>query len=118
MRLVLALALSLAACNPSFCNGVSCDCPDRTSCTFDACNSTTQSCSLNCQAGSTCAGSCGAECRVQCSGERCTHAVGPNSRVVCSSGACDITCHGACTVAGSANITCAGGSARGLTGCD
>jgi hypothetical protein len=120
MRLVLLLwgALALAACSPPVCNGTNCDCPANTTCEFQACSAATTSCNLQCEQGATCTGNCGPDCNVQCSGERCTAQVGAGSHVQCTSGMCFITCTGACTVQGSANLTCTNGTTMGPTGCE
>jgi hypothetical protein len=40
--------------------------------------------------------------------------------VVCSSGTCNITCNGACSVTsmGTLKLTCAGGTTQGAAGCE
>lgn len=118
MLLVLAVALfTLAGCGVPPCSGTACNCASGMSCTFDTCGATTSGCRFNCEANSTCAGTCGPGCNVTCSGTSCTHTVGTGSNVVCSAGVCNITCEGACSVVGTVNLTCNGGTTSGPGGC-
>ena len=122
MRLFAALAAVLfmlvsTGCVSTICAGTSCDCPENTTCAFDACSASTDGCRLNCAAGAECTGTCGPDCNVTCSGKSCTHTVGAGSRVVCSAGTCNITCNGACTTTGVTALTCGGGTSGGPAGC-
>ena len=108
--LFFALTILAAGCGSAVCAGTKCTCPDGENWEFDACDSTTQSCNLNCGTDATCTGSCGASCQVVCSGKSCTHTVGVGSSVNCGGGTCNITCTGQCTVAGTANLTCQSGT--------
>ena len=119
MVAAVTLGLFMAGCGPSICTGTNCVCPEGQSCAFDVCNSGTPGCNYSCGTKATCTGSCGTGCSVTCSGTSCTHSVGINSNIVCSTGTCNITCEGACTVAssGTLNLTCQGGTTQGAAGC-
>lgn len=117
LSLIVLVALATTGCGSSVCAGTSCICPTGTSCSFDACDSSTSSCQFSCDSEATCTGTCGASCSVSCSGKSCTHTVGANSSVVCGGGTCNITCTGSCLVSGSANLTCQGGT-KSASGCD
>lgn len=112
-----AAMLVLAGCGPTVCSGTSCACPAGETCAFDACGASTAGCRLDCGPNATCSGSCGANCQVTCGGKQCTHTVGAGSSVSCTTGTCNITCEGACTVAGDANLTCKGGTTQSIAGC-
>ncbi len=115
--LALVLGLGLTACEPEYCSGTSCVCPANTTCSFHACDPKTQSCQLRCEAGSTCDGTCGPGCNVQCEGKSCTVEAGEGSDILCSAGTCNVTCTGTCRVAGSgATVTCKNG-AQSAAGC-
>jgi hypothetical protein len=111
LMLVAAVMVgALSSCGPTVCAGTSCICPQGQSCSFDACSASTPGCNFQCGVNSTCSGSCGSGCSVQCDGKTCSHTVGAGSSVACSSGTCTITCEGSCNVAGSGtvNLTCKG----------
>ncbi len=114
---VAVVSLGLWACGPTVCSGTNCACPPGQSCAFDACTATTSGCNLDCAADATCSGTCGPSCRVNCMGKQCTHTVGAGSNITCVSGTCNITCEGACSVAGSATLTCKGGTTQTAAGC-
>ena len=106
-----AFSLLMVGCSPSVCSGTSCACPNGETCAFDTCSANTAGCNFNCSAGSTCTGTCGANCNVACYGTKCTHTVGANANVSCISGSCDVTCTGACSATGAGlKLTCKSGN--------
>jgi hypothetical protein len=58
----LGLALQGCSSEEEYCSGKSCSCPADTTCTFKTCDSSTAGCNFACAAGSSCSGSCGANC--------------------------------------------------------
>lgn len=113
----LLVGMFAASCGPSVCSGSSCACAGDESCSFNTCGASTAGCNFSCESNATCTGECGANCNVNCHGKSCTHTVGAGSNVACLGGTCDITCNGACTVAGSPKLTCKGGTTQSIGGC-
>ncbi|MFO0693920.1 MAG: hypothetical protein U0230_10225 [Polyangiales bacterium] len=106
--------LFVAACGsesttpPPVCTGASCSCNSGGSCAFtpNTCGGDAGSCTLNCNAQTTCSGECGASCSFSCaSGSTCDVTVGPSASVDCTGNS---TCHIACT--GSCSMSCSTGS--------
>ncbi|MFT3835672.1 MAG: hypothetical protein QM723_01575 [Myxococcaceae bacterium] len=121
LLLVSFAVIFLAGCGVGspICAGTSCDCTIG-NCSFDGCNSSTTSCRYDCGPNTTCTGTCGPDCRINCQGTSCSHSAGPGSHVECVHGDCNITCNGTCTAEGSQgmlHLTCVG-STMGPTGCE
>jgi hypothetical protein len=132
MRIIVIVAAIAAAplldgCTSATCVGAVCQCTGGRSCDWNAlggCEPTTTSCTLSCNDGADCSGSCGASCTTSCNGaSKCDLSTGDSAVLSCNgSSTCEyhagaaarVSCNDRAdctfTVGDSASVSCYAGT--------